>query len=127
MRTLTRGSRRTCFFSKVAEYPTPHSIKAVFGQPIFRTVRREVSVRESACSQGKRNGVFQCTDPANCQAPFELPGYVRMDAAVYYRRPEVFTRTNMYAALNFTNVLDQRYFAGTQNLGKSFIPAHPLP
>ena len=66
-------------------------------------------------SQGKRNGVFQCADPANCQAPFELPGFVRMDAAVYYRRPEVFTRTNLIAALNFTNVLDQRYFSGTQN------------
>ncbi len=66
-------------------------------------------------AQGKRNGVFQCTDPANCQAPFELPGYVRMDAAVYYRKPEFFTRTNLIAALNFTNVLDQRYFTGTQN------------
>jgi iron complex outermembrane receptor protein len=66
-------------------------------------------------AQGKRTGVFQCTDPANCQAPFELPGYVRMDAAVYYRKPEFFTRTNLIAALNFTNVLDQRYFTGTQN------------
>lgn len=66
-------------------------------------------------AQGKRNGVFQCTDPANCQAPFDLPGYVRMDAAVYYRKPEIFPKTNLLAALNFTNVLDQRYFTGTLN------------
>ncbi len=66
-------------------------------------------------AQGKRNGVPQCTDPANCQASFELPGYARMDAAVYYRKPEFFTRTNLLAAVNFTNVLDQRYFTGTQN------------
>ncbi|MGE0642287.1 MAG: TonB-dependent siderophore receptor [Nitrospira sp.] len=66
-------------------------------------------------AQGKRIGVFQCTDPVNCQAPFELPGYVRMDAAVYYRKPEFFTRTNLLAAINFTNLLDQKYFSGTQN------------
>ncbi len=66
-------------------------------------------------AQGKRNGVFQCQDPANCAAPFELAGYVRMDAALYYRKPEIFGRTNMMAALNFTNLLDQRYYSGTQN------------
>jgi len=66
-------------------------------------------------AQGKRNGVFQCQDPANCQAPFELAGYVRMDAALYYRKQEIFNRTNLLAALNFTNLLDQRYFSGTQN------------
>ncbi|UVT14317.1 MAG: TonB-dependent siderophore receptor [Nitrospira sp.] len=66
-------------------------------------------------AQGKRNGIFQCQTPGDCQQ-FELAGYVRMDAAVYYRRPEVFTRTNLLAAVNFTNVLDQRYFAGTLNI-----------
>ena len=66
-------------------------------------------------AQGKRNGVFQCQDPANCQAPFELAGYVRMDAAVYYRQQEIFNKTNLLAAINFTNVLDHRYFSGTQN------------
>lgn len=66
-------------------------------------------------AQGKRNGVFQCQDPANCAAPFDLAGYVRMDAALYYRKPEFFDRTNLMAALNFTNLLDQRYFSGTQN------------
>ena len=64
-------------------------------------------------AQGKRTGVFQCTDPANCQAPFDLPGFVRMDAAAYYRKQEIFPRTNLLAALNLTNVLDQRYFTGT--------------
>ncbi len=66
-------------------------------------------------AQGKRNGIFQCQDPANCQAPFDLPGFVRMDAALYYRKQEVFNKTNLLAALNFTNVLDQRYFTGSQN------------
>lgn len=64
-------------------------------------------------AQGKRTGVFQCTDPANCQAPFDLPGFVRMDAAAYYRKQEIFPRTNLLAALNLTNVLDQRHFTGT--------------
>jgi iron complex outermembrane recepter protein len=77
-------------------------------------------------AQGKRTGVFQCTDPVNCQAPFELPGYVRMDAAVYYRRPDVFTRTNLFAALNFTNVLDQRYFSGTQNFREIIYTGAPF-
>lgn len=66
-------------------------------------------------AQGKRNGIFQCQDPANCQAPFEMAGYVRMDAALYYRKQEVFNKTNLLAAINFTNVLDHRYFTGAQN------------
>lgn len=66
-------------------------------------------------AQGKRNGIFQCQDPANCQAPFEMAGYVRMDAALYYRKQEFFKRTNLLAAINFTNLLDQRYFVGAQN------------
>ena len=61
------------------------------------------------------NGIFQCQDPANCQTPFELPGFVRMDAALYYRKQEVFAKTNLLAAVNFTNLLDQRYFTGAQN------------
>jgi len=77
-------------------------------------------------AQGKRVGIFQCQDPANCQAPFELPGYVRMDAAVYYRKPEFFTRTNLIAALNFTNVLDQRYFTGAQNFREIIYTGAPF-
>ncbi|MDF0668408.1 MAG: TonB-dependent receptor [Nitrospira sp.] len=64
-------------------------------------------------AQGKRNGMPQCQNPDDCPAPYELPGFVRMDAAVYYRKPEIFTRTNLLAAVNFTNLLDQRYFTGT--------------
>ena len=63
-------------------------------------------------AQSKRNGVPQCQNPADCQVSFDLPGFVRMDAAVYYRKPEIFARTNLFAAVNFTNVLDQRHFTG---------------
>ncbi|MEK6763094.1 MAG: TonB-dependent receptor [Nitrospirota bacterium] len=66
-------------------------------------------------AQGKRNGIFQCQDPGNCAAPFELPGFVRTDAALYYRKPDFWGRTNLLAAINLTNVLDQRYFTGAQN------------
>ena len=66
-------------------------------------------------AQSKRNGIFQCQNPDDCRQ-FDLAGFVRMDAAVYYRRPDVFTRTNLLAAVNFTNVLDQRYFPGTLNI-----------
>ncbi|TXG79981.1 MAG: TonB-dependent receptor [Thermomicrobiales bacterium] len=45
---------------------------------------------------------------------FELPGYVRMDAALYYRIPNIFTRTNMVAQLNIQNLLNQQYYAQAQ-------------
>ncbi len=77
-------------------------------------------------AQGKRNGVPQCQDPANCQTPLDLSGYVRMDAAVYYRKPEIFNRTNLIAALNFTNVLDQRYFTGTLGLREVIYTGAPF-
>lgn len=77
-------------------------------------------------AQGKRIGLFQCQNADDCQAPFELPGFVRMDAAVYYRKPEIFTRTNLLAAVNFTNVLDQRYFTGTLNVREVIDPGAPL-
>ena len=35
---------------------------------------------------------------------FKLPGYTRVDAAVYY------TRGHLKAALNFKNLLDVKYF-----------------
>jgi iron complex outermembrane receptor protein len=77
-------------------------------------------------AQGKRNGIFQCQDPANCQAPFELPGFVRLDAALYYRKQEAFKRTNLLAAINFTNLLDQRYFTGAQNFREIVYTGAPL-
>ena len=40
---------------------------------------------------------------------FEVPSYVRTDAAVYYER------NNFRAGLNFLNVFDIRYFEGAQN------------
>lgn len=77
-------------------------------------------------AQGSRNGVFQCQDPANCQAPFELAGYVRMDGALYYRKQDIFDRTNLLAALNFTNILDHRYFTGTQNFREIIYTGAPF-
>jgi iron complex outermembrane receptor protein len=77
-------------------------------------------------AQSKREGIFQCQDPANCQAPFELPGYARMDGALYYRKPEVFSRTNLLAAVNFTNLLDQRYFTGAQNFREIIYTGAPF-
>jgi iron complex outermembrane receptor protein len=77
-------------------------------------------------AQGSRNGVFQCQDPANCAAPFELPGYVRMDGALYYRKQDIIDRTNLLAALNFTNLLDQQYFTGTQNFREIIYTGAPF-
>ncbi|MGD9727844.1 MAG: TonB-dependent siderophore receptor, partial [Nitrospiraceae bacterium] len=77
-------------------------------------------------AQGKRNGIFQCQDPANCQAPFEMAGFVRLDAALYYRKQEAFKKTNLLAAVNFTNLLDQRYFTGAQNFREIVYTGAPL-
>lgn len=77
-------------------------------------------------AQSQRNGIFQCQDPTACQAQFELPGFVRMDAALYYRKPEVFNKTNLLAAINFTNLLDQRYFTGSQNFREIVYTGAPL-
>jgi iron complex outermembrane receptor protein len=77
-------------------------------------------------AQGSRNGVFQCQDPANCAAPFELAGFVRMDGALYYRKQDIFDRTNLLAALNFTNILDHRYFTGTQNFREIIYTGAPF-
>ena len=57
---------------------------------------------------------------------FELPGFVRMDAALYYRKQEIFGKTNLLAAVNFTNLLDQRYFTGTQDFRELVYPGAPL-
>ena len=45
-----------------------------------------------------------------------------MDAALYYRKQEVFNKTNLLAALNFTNLLDQRYFTGRKTSARSYTP-----
>lgn len=57
---------------------------------------------------------------------FGLPGYVRTDAALYYRKPEIFIRTNLLAQLNVQNLLDQDYFySGGQGRGSAAFPGAP--
>ena len=79
-------------------------------------------------AQGKRNAVLQCADPANCIGvePFELAGFVRVDAALYYRKHEIWPRTNLLSAINFTNLLDHRYFTGTGGFREIVQPGMPL-
>lgn len=55
----------------------------------------------------KRLGDFQNT--------YEMPGYVRTDAALYYRKPKVFGGTNLIASLNFRNLLDTQYYEGSRD------------
>jgi iron complex outermembrane recepter protein len=58
---------------------------------------------------------------------FELPGYVRTDAALYYRKPKVFSRTNLIAQLNVQNLLNQEYFySGGQSRASAAFPGAPL-
>lgn len=77
-------------------------------------------------AQGRRQGIITCQNPADCGTPFDMPGFARLDAALYYRKPEFFSRTNLLAAINFTNLLDQRYFVGSQFSGLSLYPGAPL-
>lgn len=77
-------------------------------------------------AQGRRQGIIACQNPADCGAPFEMAGFVRLDAALYYRKPQVFEKTNLLAAVNFSNLLDQRYFAGSQFSGLALYPGAPL-
>jgi iron complex outermembrane receptor protein len=58
---------------------------------------------------------------------FELPGYVRTDAALYYRKPDIFPHTNLIAQLNVLNLLDQEYFySGGQGRASAAFPGAPL-
>ncbi|BCA56531.1 Ferrichrome-iron receptor [Nitrospira sp. KM1] len=60
---------------------------------------------------GVGGGMFAVGERAGDLAnTFELPGYVRADAAVYYRKPEIFPHTNLIAQLNVQNLLNQNYF-----------------
>lgn len=77
-------------------------------------------------AQGRRQGINTCQNPADCGTQFDMPGFARLDAAVYYRKPELFHRTNLLAAINFTNLLDQRYFTGSQFSGLALYPGAPL-
>ncbi|BFU90179.1 MAG: ligand-gated channel [Nitrospira sp.] len=72
-------------------------------------------------------GLFAAGERAGDLAnSFELPGYVRTDAALYYRKPEIFTRTNLIAQLNVRNLLDQEYFySGGQGRASAAFPGAP--
>ncbi len=57
---------------------------------------------------------------------FELPGYVRADAALYYRKPEVFNRTNLIAQLNIRNLFGTEYYEATQGTRTQIYPGAPI-
>lgn len=71
-----------------------------------------------AYAAGKRLG-----DLANS---YEMPGYVRLDAALYYRKPEVTKRTNLIASLNFRNLLDTEYYEGSRENRREIYAGVPL-
>jgi len=79
---------------------------------------------------GQRPGIFLCQDPVGsfCQDPFDLPGYVRMDAAVYYRNQVnvLNKKTNFVASVNVRNLLDERYFTGAQNFREIIYTGAPV-
>ncbi len=79
---------------------------------------------------GQRNGIFLCQDPEGsfCQQPFSLPGYTRVDAAVYYRNQAhiLNKRTNFIASVNIRNLLDERYFTGAQNFREIIYTGAPI-
>jgi iron complex outermembrane recepter protein len=77
-------------------------------------------------AQAKRNAVLQFpVDPAFGDNQVDLPGFVRMDAALYYRKNEIFPHTNLIASLNLRNILGQRYFEGGQ-FREVIYPGAPL-
>ena len=49
--------------------------------------------------------------PGDLENSFTLPGYTRVDAALYYEK------NDFNAALNFKNLLGTRYFEGAQSRG----------
>ncbi|BCA56541.1 ligand-gated channel [Nitrospira sp. KM1] len=77
---------------------------------------------------GTGAGVFIAGERAgDINNSFELPGYVRTDAALYYRKNEIFDRTNLVAQLNFQNLLNQDYYyGGFQTRGSAGFPGAPL-
>lgn len=77
---------------------------------------------------GAGAGVFIAGERAgDLNNTFELPGYVRADAALYYRKQEVMAKTNLVAQLNFQNLLGQDYFyGGFQTRGAAGFPGAPL-
>jgi RNA polymerase sigma factor (sigma-70 family) len=54
------------------------------------------------------------------------PGGVINQITLYYRKQEAFKRTTLLAAVNFTNLLDQRYFTGSQFVREIVYTGAPL-
>ncbi|SLM48598.1 putative Ferric iron uptake protein [Nitrospira japonica] len=77
---------------------------------------------------GAGTGIFAVGQRAgDITNSFYLPGYVRWDAALYYRKQEILPHTNLVAQLNFLNLLNQEYFfGGQQSRGAAAFPGAPL-
>lgn len=77
---------------------------------------------------GIGGGIFAAGERAgDLGNTFELPGYVRTDAALYYRKPEIFPRTNLIAQLNVQNLLNQDYFySGGGGRASAAFPGAPV-
>ncbi|BCA56596.1 Ferrichrome-iron receptor [Nitrospira sp. KM1] len=77
---------------------------------------------------GVGGGLFAVGERAgDLNNTFEIPGYVRADAALYYRKPDIFTHTNLIAQLNVQNAFDQPYYTGgAGNRSAGFFPGAPL-
>jgi iron complex outermembrane recepter protein len=66
-------------------------------------------------------GVFYVDNrPGDFDNTYELPSFIRTDAAVYYRRD------NWRAALNIKNLFDERYFAGADFGTTTVRPGEPF-
>lgn len=66
-------------------------------------------------------GIFYVDNrPGDFDNTYELPSFIRTDAAVYYRRD------NWRAALNIKNLFDERYFAGADFGTTTVRPGEPF-
>lgn len=99
------------------------SIRRAYGQRILSM---------KACSKGLESAQWHSPVPGSggsfCQQPFNLPGYVRVDAAVYYRNQAhiLNKKTNLIASVNIRNLLDERYFTGAQNFREIIYTGAPF-
>lgn len=77
---------------------------------------------------GVGTGLFAVGERAGDLAnTFELPGYIRVDAALFYRKPEFFPRTNLTVQLNVQNLLDHEYYyGGAATRASGAFPGAPL-
>jgi hypothetical protein len=62
-----------------------HSIKEAYGRRISsRTDLPKGLERGLACWPRSAQGIITCQNLADCGTPFDMPGFVRLDAALYY-------------------------------------------